>query len=102
MATEQGCIHPINWFGVSTSLTTSQAMARVAANYKIDTASSLDGPHSGVPLNGSTNNVMHYGIVPGVSNLLRQLTSGSSYALMFNKDNNSVTSVGERQNTLYP
>jgi len=102
LATEQGCIHPINWFGVSTSITTSQAMARVAANYKIDTASSLDGPQSGVPLNGSTNNGMHYGIVPGVSNLLRQLTSGSSYALMFNKDNNSVTSSGEWQNTLYP
>ena len=102
LATEQGCINSINWFGVSTSLATSQAMARVAANFKIDTVSSLDGPQSGVPLNGSTNYGTHYGIVPGVSNLLRQLTSGSSYALMFNKDNNSVTSTGEWQNTLYP
>jgi hypothetical protein len=102
LATEQGCINSTNWFGVSTSLTTSQAMARVVANFKLDTASSLDGPQSGVPLNGSTNNGMHYGVVPGVSNLLRQLTSGSSYALMFNKDNNSVTSTGEWQNTLYP
>lgn len=102
LATEQGCINSVNWFGVSTSITTSQAMARVAANYKLDTATSLDGPQSGVPLNGATNNGMHYGIVPGVNNLLRQLTSGSSYALMFNKDNNSVTSSGEWQNTLYP
>jgi CubicO group peptidase (beta-lactamase class C family) len=102
LATEQGCINSVNWFGVSTSITTSQAMARVAANYKLDTATSLDGPQSGVPLNGATNKGMHYGIVPGVNNLLRQLTSGSSYALMFNKDNNSVTSSGEWQNTLYP
>jgi len=105
-ANKQGCLNPVNWVGAATTLTTSKVMAQFASVYKIDNSSNLnstitpglDGPNNGVLLNGSFNSGEHDGgLASGVSNILRQLPSGSSYTLMLNKDN-SVN----WQETLYP
>ena len=104
--TTKGCLNPVNWVGASTTLTTSRAMAQFASVYLIDNSSklnsfitpSLDGPNNGRLLNGSTNNGEHNGDLPGVSNVLRQLPSGSSYSLMLNRDNQD----GAWQASIYP
>jgi CubicO group peptidase (beta-lactamase class C family) len=106
LGTSQGCLNPANWIGAATTLTTTKAMARLAGAYRIDNTSnldagthiSLDGPNNGKPLGGLTNSGEHHGDLPGVTNILRQLSSGTSYALMLGRDN---TSDGW-QNTLYP
>ena len=70
--------------------------SNVVKNSKI--TPDLDGPNNGTLLNGSFNSGYHDGaLASGVSNIMRQLPSGSSYTLMLNKDN-SV----DWQGTLYP
>ena len=105
-ANNQGCLNPTNWVGAATSLTTSKVMAQFASVYLIDNSNNLnskitpglDGPNNGTLLNGSFNSGYHDGaLASGVSNIMRQLPSGSSYTLMLNKDN-SV----DWQGTLYP
>jgi len=106
LGTAQGCLNPVNWVGAATTLATSKTMSKVASVFKIDNTNdlnssnnpSLDGPNNGKLLNGTTNSGVHYGDLPGVTNILRQLTTGTSYAIMFNKDNQGET----WQSTLYP
>ena len=106
LGTALGCLNPLNWVGAATTLTTSKVMAQVAATYKIDntndlkstTNPSMDGPNTGKSLSGTTNSGVHYGDLPGVTNILRQLLTGTSYALMLNKDN----TLDAWQATLYP
>lgn len=107
LATTQGCLNPINWIGAATSLVTPKAMATFAGAYRIDNTSnldannhpSLDGPNNGKPLSGQTNSGVHYGDLPGVNNIIRQLATGTSYTLMLSKDS---TPAGNWQQTLYP
>lgn len=106
LGTAQGCLNPVNWVGAATTLATSKTMSKVASIFKIDNTNninatvnpSLDGPNNGKLLNGTTNSGVHYGDLPGVTNILRQLTSGTSYTIMLNKDNQG----GTWQSTLYP
>jgi CubicO group peptidase (beta-lactamase class C family) len=103
--TTQGCLNPVNWVGASTTLTTSKTLALFASVYLIDNANnlnsylnpSLDGPKNGTLLSGSTNSGEHNGDLPGVTNILRQLPSGTSYTLMLNRDNQN----GIWENNLY-
>jgi hypothetical protein len=82
-------------------------MAMAAAAYKIDNSSNLDaqihpsqdGPNNGKPLSGASNNGVHYGDLPGANNIIRQLTSGTSYTLMLGRDSSPG---GTWQATLYP
>jgi CubicO group peptidase (beta-lactamase class C family) len=104
--TSQGCLNPVNWVGAATSMSTAKAMALLAGSYRIDNTSNLDasihpsvdGFNNGKPLNGSTNSGVHYGDLPGVANIIRQLNSGTSYTLMLSKDS---VPTGSWQQTLY-
>ena len=106
LGTAQGCLNPVNWVGAATTLATSKTMSKVASIFKIDNTNdfnstvnpSLDGPNNGKLLNSTTNSGVHYGDLPGVTNILRQLTSGTSYTIMLNKDNQG----GTWQSSLYP
>ena len=106
LGTALGCLNPPNWVAAATTLTTSKVMAQVAATYKIDntndinstTNPSMDGPNNGKSLSGTNNSGVHYGDLPGVTNILRQLLTGTSYALMLNRDN----TLSAWQATLYP
>jgi CubicO group peptidase (beta-lactamase class C family) len=107
VANTKSCLNPANWVGVATNVATPKAMAMAAAAYKIDNSSNLDaqihpsqdGPNNGKPLSGASNNGVHYGDLPGANNIIRQLTSGTSYTLMLGRDSSPG---GTWQATLYP
>jgi hypothetical protein len=70
---------------------TALAMATFAQNYKIDAPTGIDGPNNGVPLNGTTNTAFHRGDLPGTAAILRQLSTGESYAVLMNKNDRYET-----------
>lgn len=85
-----GAINAPNWVAATTAITTSKAMASFAANYLIDTdGSGVDQGSNGIPLNGKTHTSYHFGNYPGTSAIVRQLSSGLSYAVLMNKSDES-------------
>ena len=91
-----GGVNAINWVATATSLMTARALARFASAFKIDTdANGIDGASNGQPLLGTTNNGFHGGDLPGSAALVRQLTSGISYAVLLNK-NDKFEGAGTR------
>lgn len=91
-----GGVNAINWVATATSLMTARALARFASAFKIDTdANGIDGTSNGQPLLDATNNGFHGGDLPGSAALVRQLTSGISYAVLLNK-NDKFEGAGTR------
>ena len=85
-----GALNAPNWVAATTAITTSKAMASFAANFLIDTdANGVDQGLNGTPLNGKTHTGLHFGNYPGTSAIVRQLASGTSYAVLMNKDDES-------------
>jgi CubicO group peptidase (beta-lactamase class C family) len=80
-----GCINSPTWVSVATAVTTSKALATFAANRLISTDQDVDQVGEGVPLNGIHSDGYHSGNLPGVSSIIRQLPSGTSYAVLINK-----------------
>jgi len=71
-------------------------MATFAGSYLIKTDSNgTDQAGDGVPLAGTTNNGFHFGNYPGTSALIRQLPSGTSYAVLMNKNEENNTAPYE-------
>jgi CubicO group peptidase (beta-lactamase class C family) len=82
-----GGVNAINWVATATSLMTASALARFASAFKIDTdAFGVDGPTNGQPLAGARNDGFHGGDLPGSAALVRQLSSGITYAVLLNKN----------------
>ena len=87
VSARDGALNATTFEAAATSITTSRAMAMFASQFKIDTdANSIDGPDNGRPLAGSTHDGFHYGDLPGTAAVVRQLSSGISYAVLMNKN----------------
>jgi CubicO group peptidase (beta-lactamase class C family) len=83
-----GAINAPNWVSATTAVTTTKTMATIAGNFFIKTDSNgTDQAGDGTPLAGATNDGFHFGNYPGTSALIRQLPSGTSYAVLMNKNN---------------
>jgi CubicO group peptidase (beta-lactamase class C family) len=81
-----GTLNGSNWVAAVSSLTTARALALFAGRYALRTsASGVDMAGNGLPLAGQTHDGFHYGEVPGTTSIIRQLASGSSYAVLMNK-----------------
>ena len=82
-----GAVNAVNFVAAATTSMTSKAMATFAGKFKIDTDSnSVDGIDNGKPLGVTTNNAYHFGTNPGTAAIVRQFTSGVSYAVLMNKN----------------
>ncbi len=91
-----GAINAPNWVSATTAITTSKTMATFAGSYLIKTDSNgTDQAGDGMPLAGTTNNGFHFGNYPGTSALIRQLPSGTSYAVLMNKNEENNTAPYE-------
>lgn len=75
-----GFINTDNWTSVGLSVTTSKAMALFASAYAI-----LGTSDNGAPLNDRTNDGAWNGEWCGTQSIVRQRTSGVSYAVLMNK-----------------
>lgn len=82
-----GFIRASNWVSVGFALTTSKALALFGGNYQIWGSSSTDVPsdRTGTPLT-TTLDQFAVGEWCGTQTLLRQRTSGVSYAVLMNKN----------------
>ncbi|MFN0002579.1 MAG: serine hydrolase domain-containing protein [Pseudohongiellaceae bacterium] len=83
-----GAVNSTNFLAAATSIMTSKAMATFAGMYKIDTNNAFghDGINNGKPLDGLTNIGSHDGDLPGTNAVVVQLASGTSYAMLMNKN----------------
>ncbi len=83
-----GAVNSTNFLAAATSIMTSKAMATFAGMYKIDTNNAFghDGINNGKPLGGLTNIGSHDGDLPGTNAVVVQLATGTSYAMLMNKN----------------
>jgi CubicO group peptidase (beta-lactamase class C family) len=97
VSARNGALNAANFLATATTAMTSKAMATFAGYFKIDTDDNgVDGANNGQPLNGTTNTAHHVGDLPGTAAMLRQLSSGVSYAVLMNK-NDRYEGSGDRK-----
>ncbi|MCV2354840.1 beta-lactamase family protein [Paucibacter sp. B2R-40] len=86
VSAQDGTLNGSNWVAAVSSLTTARALALFASRYTLQTsASGVDMAGNGLPLAGQTHDGFHFGELPGTTSIIRQLPSGSSYAVLMNK-----------------
>lgn len=100
VSARDGALNTANFPAAATTAMTSRAMATFAGIFKIDTdANGVDGVNNGKLLDGTTNDAFHRGDLPGTAALVRQMTSGVSYSVLMNK-NDQYEGGGSRKD--YP